>query len=188
MRFITRILLLVSLAATFAFAQTPPHFQHIIVIVQENRTPDNLFGSNTTFEPGVDLQQPNSGQWCLGACFDPGHFHAQWEDQYTHPQTCSGTGNAKPCTATTTYCNNTVVGPGQGQLPVPACPQRSYVSGSYDNSVVAPYFDIATKYGFANYFFQTNQGPSMPAHQFLFSGTLVTQRSRQSGVLELLRG
>ena len=35
----------------------------------------------------------------------------------------------------------------------------------------ATYFDIATSYGFANYFFQTSQGPSLPAHQFLLSGT-----------------
>jgi phospholipase C len=56
MRFIAKILLLSAFtAATFAYAQTLPTFQHIIVIVQENRTPDNLFGSNTTFEPGVDL-------------------------------------------------------------------------------------------------------------------------------------
>jgi phospholipase C len=34
-----------------------------------------------------------------------------------------------------------------------------------------PYFDIATQYGFANYMFQTNQGPSFPAHLFLFGGT-----------------
>ncbi len=37
--------------------------------------------------------------------------------------------------------------------------------------VVQPYFDIANEYGFANYAFQTNQGPSFQAHQFLFSGT-----------------
>jgi phospholipase C len=36
---------------------------------------------------------------------------------------------------------------------------------------VQPYFDIATNYGFANYFFETNEGPSFPAHQFLFTGT-----------------
>jgi len=34
-----------------------------------------------------------------------------------------------------------------------------------------PYFDIATNYGFANYMFQTNEGPSFPAHQFIFGGT-----------------
>jgi hypothetical protein len=36
---------------------------------------------------------------------------------------------------------------------------------------VVPYFEIATQYGYANYMFQTNQGPSFPAHQFLLSGT-----------------
>ncbi len=41
MKFAARILLFTSLVATFAYAQTP--FQHIIVIAQENRTPDNLF-------------------------------------------------------------------------------------------------------------------------------------------------
>jgi phospholipase C len=34
-----------------------------------------------------------------------------------------------------------------------------------------PYFAIATNYGFANYMFQSNEGPSFPAHQFLFTGT-----------------
>ena len=34
-----------------------------------------------------------------------------------------------------------------------------------------PYLDIATQYGFANYMFQTNQGPSYPAHMYLFGGT-----------------
>jgi phospholipase C len=49
-------------------------------------------------------------------------------------------------------------------------------NGSYhyvDNSTgtVQPYFDMATNYGYANYMFQTNEGPSYPAHQFLLSGT-----------------
>jgi hypothetical protein len=40
-----------------------------------------------------------------------------------------------------------------------------------DSGQIQPYLDIAKAYGFANYMFQTNQGPSFPAHQFLFSGT-----------------
>jgi hypothetical protein len=44
---------------------------------------------------------------------------------------------------------------------------NSYVQ----KSDVQPYFDLATGYGFANYMFQTNEGPSFPAHQFLFTGT-----------------
>src|SRR5208282_5100094 len=34
-----------------------------------------------------------------------------------------------------------------------------------------PYITLATRYGWANRMFQTNQGPSYPAHQFIFGGT-----------------
>jgi hypothetical protein len=37
--------------------------------------------------------------------------------------------------------------------------------------IVEPYYRIGIHYGFANYMFQTSQGPSFAAHQFLFSGT-----------------
>ena len=65
MRFIVTISLL-SLAATFAFAQNNiPQVKHVIVVIQENRTPDNLFGSDAFAQtrqlPGADLAQ-------LGKC------------------------------------------------------------------------------------------------------------------------
>jgi hypothetical protein len=47
------------------------------------------------------------------------------------------------------------------------CPQYTTVNASQ----VDQYFQIAKNGGFANYMFQTNQGPSFPAHQFLFTGT-----------------
>ena len=36
---------------------------------------------------------------------------------------------------------------------------------------VTPYLILATQFGWANRMFQSNQGPSYPAHQFLFGGT-----------------
>jgi phospholipase C len=39
------------------------------------------------------------------------------------------------------------------------------------NGRLNPYLDLATQYGWANYMFQTNQGPSFPAHQYIFGGT-----------------
>ena len=61
------ILLPLLFVAASAVAQTsPPAFSHIVIIVQENRTPDNLFGAKPTsqlctsedpFEPGVDIVQ-----------------------------------------------------------------------------------------------------------------------------------
>jgi phospholipase C len=164
MKFASRSLLLVSLAATFAYAQTLPHFDHIIIVVQENRTPDNLFGSNPQaggctanfpFEPGVDIADGGRGygytnEICttprpLQDSLDPGHGHGDFENQYD-------TGNMdKVC------WNGTVINP--------ACYAYVYQTD------VQPYFDIATNYGFANYMFQTNEGPSFEAHQFLFTGT-----------------
>ena len=41
------LVFLISLMAGFAAAQIPQGtFKHIIIVVQENRTPDNLFGSS----------------------------------------------------------------------------------------------------------------------------------------------
>ncbi|PYX25388.1 MAG: hypothetical protein DMG82_05225 [Acidobacteria bacterium] len=49
----------------------------------------------------------------------------------------------------------------------PPNPQFQYVNPSD----VAPYFQLAQQYTFGDRMFQTNQGPSFPAHQFIISGT-----------------
>ncbi len=173
MKFAAKSLLFpIVLAATFAFAQTLPHFQHIIIVVQENRTPDNLFGGNPStrpcgtenpFETGVDIESGGyvKGQnqiRCLiqlplsawdatlnnGTLVDPDHGYQGWGPDYD-----GGSVDG--------FCHKYGT----------TCPEYSYVP----KSDVQPYFDIATNYGFANYMFQSNQGPSFPAHQFLFSGT-----------------
>jgi len=55
-------------------------------------------------------------------------------------------------------------------LSTAGCPLQCLYS--YVNSAdVFPYLTIAQRFGSANYMFQTNQGPTMPAHQFIFSGT-----------------
>jgi phospholipase C len=48
-------------------------------------------------------------------------------------------------------------------------PQFKFVNNS--TGILDPYLELATQYGWANYMFQTNQGPSFPAHQFVFGGT-----------------
>src|SRR5208337_134695 len=75
MRFFRKasLVLLPAFLATFAVAQTipPGTFKHIIIVVQENRTPDNLFGaaagpeptcgSEYDFQPGVDIDNGGYG-------------------------------------------------------------------------------------------------------------------------------
>ncbi len=36
---------------------------------------------------------------------------------------------------------------------------------------MVPYFALAEQYTFGDRMFQTNEGPSFPAHQFIFAGT-----------------
>lgn len=150
--------LLVVLSAVIAFAQAP-QFSHIVIVVQENRTPDNLFGSNPTFEPGVDIQTvfyDKSGTAIqatsipLAGCYDISHGNAQFVTQYAGGAMTGFDGKANG-----TECNGA------------SYPEVRYVQ----QSDVQIYFDMAMNYGWANYMFQTNEGPSFPAHQFLFSGT-----------------
>lgn len=89
----------------------------------------------------------------LAAGFDPSHFcETAWIPQ-CHGGLMDGA------------CLNSVYNP--NNLQIAPCPQYSYVI----RSDLQPYFDIATSYGFANYMFQTNEGPGFPAHQFILSGT-----------------
>ena len=141
-------------------AQAAPSFKHIVIVFQENRTPDNLFGSNPTFEPGVDIASSgvtSKGETVplaplpLDDCYDISHSHASFE-YALHKGFDVEPLDSSSCT---------------GKLP--RNPHFMYVDNS--TGTVQPYFDIAANYGFANRMFQTNQGPSFPAHQFIFGGT-----------------
>jgi hypothetical protein len=44
-------------------------------------------------------------------------------------------------------------------------------SNGSSGHLLDPYLTLAKTYGWANSMYQTNQGPSYPAHQFIFSGT-----------------
>jgi len=174
--------ILAALGSIAAVAQNLPHFQHVVLVIQENRTPDNLFGASPStahcgvsypFEAGVDIQDGgpdyfrNGADRCLMAqhldtCWDVGHFHTHWNTQADIDT------NANPPQAKMDKACQTQIYPeSPGCLPPTDCPQYSFVQ----QSDVQPYFDIATNYGFANYMFQTNEGPSYPAHQFLLGGT-----------------
>jgi len=174
-------------AAAILAAQTIPHFDYIVIIFQENRTPDNLFGvtpavscnQEDPFELGVDIVDGGcrQGSGNNGSCpandvpicniplpldtnavldnnrhsVDPPHSHkSTWVPDYDN-------GNM----------DGFIQEQGKDQKGNPIFYQYSYVN----KSDVQAYYDISTAYGFANYMFQTNQGPSFEAHQFIFGGT-----------------
>jgi phospholipase C len=151
------------LAPAPAAAANPVTFRHVVFVVQENRSTDNLFGSNPKFEKGVDIATSglnSAGQTIplvavpLAGCYDLEHTHGAWVKMYDGGKMDGA--------------DKIPVVPDPGCV-LPANPQFGYADNS--TGTVQPYFDIATRYGFANRMFQTNQGPSFPAHQFLFGGT-----------------
>jgi len=172
----TLILLWFVIPVTLSAAAHTP-FKHVIIVVQENRTPDNLFGSDAGASnpqlPGADLAQEANchGDWTnltpfvLNACFDPDHGHG-WQapehDSWVKMYDMGLMDRACDIYLDCTSCSN-------GQCPSGQILQQTYVDNSDRN--VQPYFDIAKNYGYANYMFATNQGPSFEAHQFLFAGT-----------------
>ncbi|HYX23143.1 MAG TPA: alkaline phosphatase family protein [Thermoanaerobaculia bacterium] len=178
MKRIAGSLLLLWLGTNVAHAQIQK-FSHVVVIIQENRTPDNLFhglcvspfGSATSCSTTPTSSQYNvqTSNWkdktspggviqptavALANAYDLSHAHPAWVTQ------CDLTAGA--CLmdgADGVNCSGTC----------PTKPQFKFVANT--NGILNPYLNLATQYGWANYMFQTNQGPSFPAHQFLFGGT-----------------
>jgi phospholipase C len=160
-RITTVLTLLVAIIAT-ASAQIPQdrrRITNVVVIFQENRTPDNLFHGL----PNADIATSgvnSQGQTItlqpvpLNNNFDLSHAHSAFLAMYDH-------GKMDGADKVTVNCNKGATG-----CP-PANPQFMYVNPSD----VSPYFQMAEQYTFGDRMFQTNQGPSFPAHQFIISGT-----------------
>ncbi len=140
----------------FGFPQSAK-IQHVVVIVQENRPVDYLFngfpGANT-----VRFGRNSYGQIVplhkvrLTARYDISHKHDAFINEYDH-------GKLDGFNKVTIICRR-------------HCPDRSTAAYGYVNSKeVAPYWKMAKQYVLADNMFQTNQGPSFPAHQYLISGT-----------------
>lgn len=156
-------------------AAQPTSFEHVVVIVQENRTPDNLFYAlcstqHCSTSPDKHTYDIQTANWLdknakggviqptpvsLATLSDPSHAHNAFDAM------CDLDPKTKACRMD-----------GAGNINCSGCPpnaQFTYVDNSFH--VLDPYLFMATQYGWANYMFQTNQGPSFPAHQFIFGAT-----------------
>jgi phospholipase C len=176
-KLIFTLLLFVSLFAISCAQAQISQFQHIIIVFMENRTPDNLFYTLCSNHPCSTT--PNSSQYNLQTSdwFDstsptgvsqptPVPLASRYSVVHSHPQwkrTCDlnktlnqcrmdGAASASPHRGALAYVMNTV-------------------NSKFPNGVLTPYLTMVPQYGWANYMFQTNQGPSFPAHQYIFGGT-----------------
>jgi phospholipase C len=144
-------------------SQQPTPIQHVVIIFQENRTTDNMFQDPVLISRGADIAQTglnSKGQAItlssieLASPYDLNHNHPAFMVMYDGGKMDGADLIPITCPKGEPNC-------------APANPQFMYV----DPSQVQPYFQLAEQYTFGDRMFQTNQGPSFPAHQFIISGT-----------------
>jgi phospholipase C len=145
-----------------------PKIKHVVVIFQENRTPDNLFHDPVLYNPppaghGADIASTGTNSQglpvpltptSLGVDYDLSHAHSAFVAMYDGGKMDGADRIPVSCAKGAINCP-------------PPNAQFLYVQASD----VGPYFQMAEQYTFGDRMFQTNQGPSFPAHQFIFSGT-----------------
>jgi len=136
--------------------------KHVVIIVQENRSFDNLFngfpGANTA-QSGQNSEGQTIAltQVSLAAPYDLLHTHPAFETEYAG-------GLLNGFNLDPIKCNK--------DAPPRECPAAALAAYAYvSESDVQPYWDMASSYTIADNMFETNQGPSFPAHQYLVSGT-----------------
>lgn len=136
--------------------------QHIVIVIQENRTVDNLFhgfpGADTvkSGENSHGEMVPLSAE-PLSAPYSVGHSHDAFKIDYAD-------GRVNGFNIAPSWCD-------PGAL-VGHCPPKEVRPYGYvPKDETKPYWQMARQYAFADEMFQTNQGPSFPAHQYIVSGT-----------------
>ncbi|HEV2469296.1 MAG TPA: alkaline phosphatase family protein [Candidatus Sulfotelmatobacter sp.] len=181
MKLAINALVLLTISGAIVSQAQISSFEHVVVVFQENRTPDNLFhglcsapygtANSCSTKPTTSQYNIQTKNWldkhsstgvaqpssvALANAYDLGHVHKSFTQMCDVNKT---TGACRMDGAGDVFCSGTCV----------SKPQFKYVDNSKGN--LNPYLDLATQYGWANYMFQTNQGPSYPAHQYIFGGT-----------------
>ncbi|MBV8372176.1 MAG: hypothetical protein JOY69_02860 [Candidatus Eremiobacteraeota bacterium] len=129
----------------------PTPIAHVVIVLQENRTPDNLFQG----VPGADIATHGIDSRGDVVALRPVSLAAPYGLQHSHAAFIRD------------YDGGRMDGFDRGLPPSHYLHPFAYAP----RFEVQPYYDMATQYVFADRMFQTNQGPSFPAHQYVVSGT-----------------
>jgi phospholipase C len=138
-----------------------PPITHVVVIVQENRSLDNLFNGFPkahTVQVGMNSlgQQVSLVPVPLVSKFDVYHTHPSFTVEYAGGKMDGFNLAGFACKGNRHYCPPSIGATAYGYVP---------------KSDVRPYWQMASEYVLADEMFQSNSGPSFPAHQYLISGT-----------------
>jgi phospholipase C len=135
--------------------------QHIVVIFQENRTPDNLFQDPVLIQRGADIQNYGINSSGVKVPLTPQPLEGNWDNDHSHYSfvVMYDGGKMDGANLIRLVCGTTCSPPADRPF--------NYVP-AYE---VQPYYRMAETYSFGDRMFQTNEGPSFPAHQFIISGS-----------------
>jgi phospholipase C len=159
-------------STTLSLITSPPiptgKIHHVVVIIQENRTPDNLFHDPKLISAGADIALQGMTSTGQMVTLTPGALATEYDLDHTHQgflNICNYDPSTNSCLMNTADRNDCV----PVQETCPPYPQYQYVDNSA--GAIQPYFTMAETYTFGDRMFQTNQGGSFVAHQYLLSGT-----------------
>ncbi|HZV78485.1 MAG TPA: alkaline phosphatase family protein [Candidatus Binatus sp.] len=149
--------------------------KHVVIIVQENRSFDNLFNGF----PGADTVQNGKTLggsiplsplgFTAGGGLDVGHFHTSFNAAYN-------VGNMNDFNSEGTY---TTAGGGYAATPGPPNYAYSYLP----QSDTVPDWNLAKQFTLADRMFQSNSGPSYPAHQYLIAAQSANADEVPTGII-----
>jgi phospholipase C len=129
-------------------ARTP--IQHIVIIIQENRTFDNFF-RNFPGADSADSGKTHTGRIVPLTPVDLGNSHS-----ICHDHVCW----------VPTYDNGKLDG---FDLNHPTGTLSTFPYSYVPQAQIQPYWTLASEFTLADHFFQANSGPSYPAHQYLIA-------------------
>ncbi|MGB9199511.1 MAG: alkaline phosphatase family protein [Terriglobales bacterium] len=135
---------------------------HVVIIFQENRSTDNLFHDPVLINRGADIASTGlAGNTRVTLTPVPLVTDYDFNHSYiSFLNTCDWNGS-------TCLMDGAINDACSPPSDCPPYAQYQYVQ----QSDVQPYFTMAETYAFGDRMFQTNQGPSFPAHQYIISGT-----------------
>jgi phospholipase C len=129
------------------------HIKHVVIVIQENRSVDNLFNGL----PGADTVREGMSHdgtvplrpLDLDAPFDVDHQHRAFEREYD---------------------DGKMDGWDTVEIQPEGTTERDLAYSYVPRGQVEPYWEMAQRWTFADRMFQTNSGPSFPAHLYLVAG------------------
>ena len=150
--------------------------KHVVIIFQENRTVDNLFHDQVLMNRGADIATQGKTSTGQTVPLTPVSLVVPYDMSHTHEAFLEAC-DYNPATNTCAMDGADLISCGPN---CPANPEYQYVQASD----VQPYFQMAETYTFGDQMFQTNEGPSFPAHQYIISGTSRTGESNPIAVAD----